>query len=151
MDFFQEEISVNMEAKFKKYWTDIQGLMGIATILNPRFKHHMLLHYFEVLLGSSGTCCEHEVAKLKSSLSDLMLEYHLEEDEGPSNTQTMTPSYGCSGFLSSFSACFASTNPSTMMFRSELDCYLEDEMVDVHIKGFDILDWWKVEEHAILL
>ena len=37
------------------------------------------------------------------------------------------------------------------MFRSELDCYLEDEMVDVHIKGFDILDWWKVEEHAILL
>ena len=73
MDFFLEEISVNMEAKFKKYWTDIQGLMGIATILNPRFKHHMLLHYFEVLLGSSGTCCEHEVAKLKSSLSDLML------------------------------------------------------------------------------
>ena len=38
-----------------------------------------------------------------------------------------------------------------MMFRSELDCYLEDEMVDVHTKGFDILDWWKVEEHAILL
>ena len=31
-----------------------------------------------------------------------------------------------------------------MMFRSELDCYLEDEMVDVHTKGFDILDWWKV-------
>jgi len=133
-----------MEAKFKKYWTDIQGLMGIATILDPQFKHHMLLHYFEVLHGSNGTCCELEVAKVKSSLSDLMLEYHLEEDEGPSNTQAVTPSFGSSGFLSSFSARVASTNPSAMRFRSELDRYLEDEMVDVHTKGFDILDWWKV-------
>ena len=125
--------------------------MGIATIHEPRFKHHMLLHCFEVLHGSNGICCKNEVAKVNGSLSDLMLEYHLEEDEGPSNTQTVTPSYGSSRFFSSFSACFASTNPSAMMFRSELDCYLEDEMVDVHIKGFDILDWWKVEEHAILL
>jgi len=31
-----------------------------------------------------------------------------------------------------------------MRFRSELDQYLEDEMVDIQTKGFDILDWWKV-------
>jgi len=38
----------------------------------------------------------------------------------------------------------ADTKPTSMSFRSELDCYLEDEMVDIHTKGFDILDWWKV-------
>ena len=144
MDFFLEEISVNMEAKFKKYWTDIQGLMGIATIHEPRFKHHMLLHCFEVLHGSNGICCKNEVAKVNGSLSDLMLEYHLEEDEGPSSTQAVTPSVGTSGILSSFSARVTSTNPSAMSFRSELDHYFEDEMVDVHTKGFDIFDWWKV-------
>jgi hypothetical protein len=51
---FIEAMSVNMEAKFKKYWTDIQGLMGIATMLDPRFKQIMLLQCFEVLLGTPG-------------------------------------------------------------------------------------------------
>jgi hypothetical protein len=38
----------------------------------------------------------------------------------------------------------ANTKPTSMSFRSELECYLEDEMVDIHTKGLDILDWWKV-------
>jgi hypothetical protein len=31
-----EEMSANMVATFDKYWYDIQGLMGIATLLDPR-------------------------------------------------------------------------------------------------------------------
>jgi len=38
-----EAMSANMVAKFDKYWTDIQGFMGIATLLDPRFKTTMLL------------------------------------------------------------------------------------------------------------
>lgn len=30
-----EVMPANMVTKFDKYWTDIQGLMGIATILDP--------------------------------------------------------------------------------------------------------------------
>lgn len=30
-----EAMSVSMVTKFDKYWSDIQGLMGIATILDP--------------------------------------------------------------------------------------------------------------------
>jgi hypothetical protein len=138
-----EAMSCDMEAKFKKYWTDIQGLMGIATLLDPRFKHYMLLHCFEVLLGTTGLDCEYEVAKVKDCLSDLMSQYHSDDGEGSSSSSKATPVLN-SGFLSSFSARVASTVPSSIRFKSELDRYLEDEMVDIHTKGFDVLDWWKI-------
>ncbi|XP_066376005.1 zinc finger BED domain-containing protein DAYSLEEPER-like [Miscanthus floridulus] len=117
--------------------------MGIATLLDPRFKHYMLLHCFEVLLGTIGSDCLYEVAKVKDYLSDLMSQYHSDEDEGNPSSSKATPVFN-SGLLSSFSARVASTVPSAMRFRSELDRYLEDEMVDIHTKGFDVLDWWKV-------
>jgi hypothetical protein len=130
-NFLIQEMSAIMEAKFKKYWTDIQGLMGIATLLDPRFKHIMLLQCFKVLLGTSGVDCEDEVTKVKDSLSELMLEYHVEEEE-PIVNKALAPAVGNSGFLSSFSARVASTKPAAIRFRSELDRYLEDEMVDIH-------------------
>ena len=102
----------------------------------------MLLQCFEVLLGRHGVDCEDEVTKVKESLSNLMLEYHLEEDE-PRVNKASAPTVGNSGFLSSFSARVASTKLGAIRFRSELDRYLEDEM-DILTKDFDILDWWKV-------
>ena len=56
--------------------------MGIATLLDPRFKHFLLEHCFDVLLGTTGENCEYEVAKVKESLSDLMLKYHSEKEDG---------------------------------------------------------------------
>lgn len=75
-----------------------------------------------------------------------MLQYNLEEDEGRcgSSAKSAAPSVGNSGFLSSFSARLASTKPASFRNKSELDRYLDDEMVDIHTTGFDILDWWKV-------
>ena len=35
-------MSEQMKDKFEKYWKDIHGLMAIATVLDPRFKLHML-------------------------------------------------------------------------------------------------------------
>jgi hypothetical protein len=138
--------TMHLDVKFKKYWTNIQGLMGIATMLDPCFKQIMLLQCFEVLLGTPGMDCEYEVEKVKNSLVDLMLQYNLEENEGRcgSSAKSATPSVGNLGFLSSFSARIASTKPASFRNKSELDRYLDDEMVDIHTAGFDILDWWKV-------
>ena len=135
-----EEISDNMEAKFRKYWIEIQGLMGIATLLDPRFKHHMLLYCFEVLQVTNS---DEEVGKVKDTLSDLMLEYHIDEDAGTSSS-TIKPTVENSGFLSSFTARVANSQPSALRFKSELDRYLEDEMVDIQTEGWNVLDWWKV-------
>lgn len=44
-------------------------------------------------------------------------------------------------FLSPFSARVASTRPSAVRFRSELDHYLEDELVSLETKSFKVLDW----------
>jgi hypothetical protein len=60
-----EAMSTNMVAKFDKYWTDIQGFMGIATILDPRFKTTVLLICFEDLLGTTGSECEDRVLEVK--------------------------------------------------------------------------------------
>ena len=50
-----EAMSAKMVAKFDKYWTDIQGLMEIATILNPRFKTVVLRTYSVQLVNHVRT------------------------------------------------------------------------------------------------
>jgi hypothetical protein len=47
-------------------------------------------------------------------------------------------------YISSFSARIASKRPMEMLFKSELDRYLEDELVPLATKNFQVLDWWKV-------
>jgi hypothetical protein len=72
----------------------------------------------------------------------LMNEYHVEEDED--YTEELPPSLDNMDFLSSFSARIASKRPMEMLFKSELDRYLEDELVPLATKNFQVLDWWKV-------
>jgi hypothetical protein len=140
-----EAMSVNMVAKFDRYWSDIQGLMGIVTILDHRLKNFMLLISFEWLLGTSGKVCDDKVVEVKDLLSQLMFEYHLKDDEEENGCETVSAAaLGNTDFLSSFSAHVASKRPATM--RSELDHYLEDDLVPLTMKNFNILDWWKLAE-----
>lgn len=138
-----EAMSANMVTKFDKYWTDIQGLMGIATLLDPRFKTTVLQICYEDLLGLPGTACEDKVCEVKDLLADLMHEYHVEEVvEG---TQTSAPDLNnTDDYLASISARVASRRPASMGFKSELDRYLDEEMLSMNTKKFNVLDWWKV-------
>jgi hypothetical protein len=137
-----QAMEANMVAKFDKYWYDIQGLMGIAIVLDPRLKTLSLLMCFEWLLGVTGQLCEDKVAIIMNLLRALMSEYHVEEAED--TTISSTPSVGNMEFLSSFSARIASTSPESMNLKSELDRYLEDGLVPLDTKGFNVLEWWKV-------
>jgi hypothetical protein len=138
-----EAMSANMVTKFDKYWTDIQGLMGIATLLDPRFKTTVLLICYEDLLGISGQACEDSVNDVKNLLADLMREYHVEEDLEGSQTSTPIVSNN-DDYLASISARVASRKPANMGFKSELDRYLDEEMLSMQTKNFNVLDWWKV-------
>jgi len=118
--------------------------MGIATLLDPRFKTTVLLICFEDLLGTTGTECEDRVVEVKNLLADSMLEYHGEDDVGNS-VPVAAPAAGHNDdFLSSISARVASRRPATMGFKTELDRYLDEELLDMHTKNFKVLDWWKV-------
>ena len=103
----------------------------------------MLLICFEDLLGTTGRECEDRVLEVKNLLADLMLEYRGEEDVGNS-----VPAASATGhsddFLSSMLARVASRRPTTMGFKTELDRYLDEELLDMNTKNFKVLDWWKV-------
>jgi hypothetical protein len=132
-----------MIEKFDKYWTDIQGLMGIATILDPRCKTTVLLINYEDLLGVRGRECEDKVIEVKNLLAELMCEYHVVENGEGSNEASEPSMADDDDFLSDIGARIASLRPTSMGFKSELDRYLDEELV-TNSKTFNVLDWWKV-------
>ena len=137
-----EKMSFEMNEKFNKYWKEIQGPMGLATILDPRFKTNFLLGFIETLTGHSHEECTERVTEIRNCLYDLMKEYEVEEDED--NTESSAPPLFSWGVLSIISAHVASRRPTIFRFKSELERYLEDELVPIETENFKILDWWKV-------
>ena len=77
-------------------------------------------------------------------LRDLMDDYHVDVEEVEDTTNSSATSINNMEFLSSFSARVASARPESLMFKSELDRYLEDGLVPLDTNGFNVLDWWKV-------
>jgi hypothetical protein len=136
-----EEMSKKMIEKFEKYWKDIQGPMGIATILDPRFKVDYLLGFFETLIGQNSDQCVLKVDEVKESLCDLMKYYEMEE--GEDTTESSTPLLDTS-LLSTISARVASRRPTMTRVKTELGRYLEDDLVHFSTENVQILDWWKV-------
>lgn len=134
-------MSKKMIEKFEKYWKDIQGPMGIATILDPRFKVDYLLGFFETLLGQNSDQCVAKVQDVKESLCDLMKDYEMDEDVN--TTEQSVPSLDTS-LLSAISARVAIRRPTMTRVKNELDRYLEDDLVHFSSENFQILDWWKV-------
>lgn len=52
-----EKMSSDMVAKFDKYWKEILGPIGLATILDPRFKTDFLFGFIETLTGEPSEAC----------------------------------------------------------------------------------------------
>ncbi|CAN6208011.1 unnamed protein product [Urochloa humidicola] len=72
-----------------------------------------------------------------------MIEYHEEEVVGNNESAPPSPS-NSENLLSSLSARVASRRPANMGFKSELDRYLDEELLDMHTSNFKVLDWRKV-------
>ncbi|VAI19183.1 unnamed protein product [Triticum turgidum subsp. durum] len=141
-----EAMSDAMSAKFDKYWSDIQGLMGIATLLDPRFKIDMLHVCFEMLLGDESIIdCESKVHEIHELVSSLMLEYQMESEQENTEAQSVSISVmEANEVMSIFSARVARKRPATSLSRTELDRYLDDEYVPANQENFDVLGWWNV-------
>ncbi|XP_012700739.1 zinc finger BED domain-containing protein RICESLEEPER 2-like [Setaria italica] len=69
---------------------------------------------FEWLTGTTGYICEDKVSEIIDLLTELMIEYHVEEDcDNSESTAAAAPTEDME-FLSSFSARVASTRPSAV-------------------------------------
>jgi hypothetical protein len=103
----------------------------------------VLLICYEDLLGISGQVCEDNVNDVKNLLADLIREYHVEEDV--EHNQTSTPIVSNNDdYLVSISAHVASRKLERMRFKSELGRCLDEEMLSMQTKNFNVLDVWKV-------
>lgn len=136
-----------MWPKFEKYWDMIHGLMGVATVLDPRYKMQLLEYYFPLLYGSEAS---KELEMVKQICYDLLSEYQTKtsEQEAGSNMGTTMSSFShgvdsLDAALSGFDL-FVKRNQhsNNRTVKSELDYYLEEDVLP-RTENFEILNWWK--------
>jgi hypothetical protein len=137
-------MSEKMTTKFDKYWTDIQALMGMTTLLDPRYKKQMLTACFAMLHGiepASYECIE-LVDDLVCRLHALLEEYTVEENEYQPCEELISSK--TPAIMNIFNEIVAKQNPTTARLQSEIEMYLSDALVP-YTENFKVLNWWKVD------
>ncbi|KAM0906831.1 hypothetical protein ACQ4PT_016531 [Festuca glaucescens] len=138
-----QQMSEEMKKKFDKYWSDVHGLMAIATVLDPRYKLHMLQALYGSLYGPEAACTE--VARVKVMLRELLVEYQDDSSAATTSGASAEPAVkqGEDEVFDIFDQ-YMSSQPavSAMLVHTELDLYLEEPTLP-RTKDFDIINWWK--------
>uniref|UniRef100_A0ACD5VJK4 Uncharacterized protein n=1 Tax=Avena sativa TaxID=4498 RepID=A0ACD5VJK4_AVESA len=140
-----KEMTEQMNTKFDKYWNDIQGLMGIATLLDPRYKKHMLVACFAMLHGvepSSYECTE-KVDGIVATLHALLEEYEVEEDAYQPTEVNILSATEAAAIMNIFHDIVAQQRPTISKLQGEIEQYLTDALLP-YVEKFNVLDWWKV-------
>jgi hypothetical protein len=136
-----------MKDKFRKYWTDVHGLMEIATVLDPRYKLIFMKAFYRTIYGEEAT--DIEVSRVKSLLYELVLEYQ-DSMEGMATTDALGAANrnvalneGDDLMFGIFDK-FLSEEPeeSSTYLRTELDLYLEEPTLP-RTQELDIISWWQ--------
>uniref|UniRef100_A0ACD5Y5K0 Uncharacterized protein n=2 Tax=Avena sativa TaxID=4498 RepID=A0ACD5Y5K0_AVESA len=136
-------MSEEMKDKFEKYWSDVHGLMAIATILDPRFKLHMLQDLFQTLYGYEHAT--KEVGKIRQLMLSLLVEYQQPSDgDGTSNIENTPNTDGGVDEIYEIFDEYMNSKPaaSSSQVRTELDLYLEEDLLP-RTQELDIIGWWK--------
>lgn len=67
------DMTEKMVEKFDKYWSNINGILSVTAILDPRNKLECVEFYFNEIYGDEAHV---EMDKIRSLLYDLLQEYH---------------------------------------------------------------------------
>ncbi|XP_031272245.1 zinc finger BED domain-containing protein RICESLEEPER 2-like [Pistacia vera] len=67
-DDLVRKMATQMDEKLKKYWSVINGVMGIVMVLDPRFKMKLLDFFFPLLYGEDGV---DEIMRIRRLCNDL--------------------------------------------------------------------------------
>ena len=139
------DMAHSMLDKFNKYWLEVNGIMAVASVLDPRYKLVLVRYYYEIIYGPLGA---DEVQASIDSVEDfckvLFKEYanakssRTNEEDSTSRTTTGN----VSDHLSQFDVYVQKTVSATPQI-SELTKYLS-EPVKPRTPDFDVLAWWKV-------
>lgn len=133
-----------MNVKFEKYWSVIHGIMGIAIVLDPRYKLKLLEFFFPLLYGNASSI---EINKIKKLCFSLFEDYQAKPNgmvesstEKLNDKDSNLDNLACNNFLSGYDSFVNET--IDIQSKSELDQYLEEKVLP-RSATFDILGWWK--------
>lgn len=143
-----------MLQKFDKYWHIIHGIMGVATVLDPRYKLTLLDCYFSVIYNTE---VNNEVDRIRKLCNELLVEYQdrnkREKEIGSESSHSFSSSIteinsssmmGKKNFTAIYDQYMMQKKKSTSSApaKSELDRYLEEDTLP-RTDDFDVLAWWK--------
>ncbi|KAG8045114.1 hypothetical protein GUJ93_ZPchr0008g11409 [Zizania palustris] len=154
-------IAVGIHERFDEYWKDCNLVLAIAVVMDPRFKMKIVEFAHSKMYGSDAD-------KYVNVVQDAVYELYKEYVALP--LPPLPPMYGyhvpANGVgVAAIETDASSSSPSSLLmgegdelvdfdiylsevsmdhtFKSELDLYLEEGLID-RAQEFDILKWWQV-------
>ncbi|XP_057422229.1 zinc finger BED domain-containing protein RICESLEEPER 2-like [Lotus japonicus] len=152
-DLFMREMVAPMKVKFDKYLGECSLLLGVASILDPRCKYHIVDICFPLIYESEEVAKEN-IKKVRSSLEELYDEYvslslegssSAEANNGVNNPTSSTKPR--SSFITGFDHLMSILHEKEVVppVKSELQAYLDGcvYVPDVDNNSFSVLEWWR--------
>lgn len=138
-----QKMSEEMKDKFEKYWKDIHGLMSIATVLDPRYKLHILNALYGPLYGREHAATE--IEKVRKLLVELVKQYRDEVEGEDTWDASIAEPVGEEDEAMKLYDLYMSSRPAapSSSIHTELDLYLEEASLP-RTQELDIINWWKV-------
>ncbi|KAF7128988.1 hypothetical protein RHSIM_Rhsim10G0125900 [Rhododendron simsii] len=137
------EMAKRMVENFDKYWSVVNGVVGVSAMLDPRYKINVLEFYSKLLFL---TTYKEEVEKVRALCYKLLKEY-----QSPSSTiegiGDSSPQLGSieEESLSKYDAYMLRESKRSRTVdtaKLELDHYLSELALPKSTR-FDVLNWWK--------
>ena len=132
-------MATKMLVKYDKYWSTCHVFMGIACVLDPRYKMKLVEFYFSSLYRNKASV---EIDRIRRSCYEMVNEYNLNLRSNGSNLDvpaidsTLPDSDELDPLLSY--DLFVSSSSTKVNIRSELDFYLEETVLP-RTPNFDVL------------
>ncbi|KAI8531946.1 hypothetical protein RHMOL_Rhmol11G0175200 [Rhododendron molle] len=136
------EMAAQMIEKYEKYWTIIHSILGVAAVLDPRFKMKLVEYYFNRIYGEDAIF---EIERVHNYCKELLKEYEVKLNNGGIASSCLVEStMEVDDELSDFDVFVTSNQTSQVSTKkSELDRYLEEDVIPRGNQDFDVLAWWK--------
>lgn len=142
-----------MQEKFDKYWEDINGLLAVASILDPRNKMDCIKFYFDLFYDDEA---EVQIERIRKLLDMLVDEYQENKNEDYellsqiSKKRVPVQSSSKSGWDLWAQNKIAKTTTKKVDPIFEVDHYLAGEPLPED-EEFNVLKWWsKNDKYPIL-
>lgn len=151
---FIRRMSFEMKKKFDKYWGEVNMLMVIASILDPRCKMKLVEFSFnQIYPGQEGkTHIKRAQELLYSVYGEYVASMNAESSDQSPILPTSQSNYENSMHTQSKVSGWKKyqdevrRTQSIPALKSDIDVYLEEDVHICELEGtscFDVLDWWR--------